>query len=751
MDKFLIAPYDSGSGLQNNVKPWLIPDSAFAALNNAYVFRGRVRKRFGSKWFADDPLKSRFRVNLGNIVGGVLANNVTTLTASNITGSVGQAFSVTNGVTTVIFTVNNGAAGVQPMLRSDNSGATATYDIGTTAFNVTGLAAYNGFPLYFYPNLPVMGLLTYENASFANSFIIGFDTKFAYQYASGWERLNVENGAGDAVWNGGDSNFFWGTTWQGVDPSDSVFFVTNFNQNEPNHMRRYNGINWAEYFPQITAAGGGLYLFSAQILLVFKNRLIALNTWEGPAGGPPLNYRNRCRYSQIGSPLDVNAFRQDMSYKTNSIDAATTESIISAEFLKDRLIVYFERSTWELVYIGNQAQPFTWQKINTELGAESPFSTVSFDKVVLGISAQGIHACSGGNVERIDTVIPDEIFKIHNGEDGPFRVYGIRDYFSETVYWTLPSTDATATSPYPTKVLVYNYRNNTWAFNDDSITAFGYYNPVSGITWDSTTVTWDDDVSWDSGALQSEFRHVVAGNQEGYTFIIDLQQQVNAAVLQITDVTLTAGGLTQITCINHNLKVSDYIYIQNAVWNDSSDGLNNTIIQVTSVIDADNFIAGPSAPFTGTYLGGGLISRVSQIEIVTKEYNFYAKDNKNAYVSKVDFMVDNTASGQIQVNFYLSSSPYPILQNSISSKVILGTGNLDTFPYIAGNPGVKTPLPFEALQARLWHPVYFQAEGEVVQFQLILNDAQMRDIAIRRSDFQLHALIINAMSTSRLQ
>ena len=63
-NRFFIAPYDESSGQQNNVKPWLIPDNAFEVLNNAYVFRGRVRKRFGSRYFANDndPLKSRLRI-----------------------------------------------------------------------------------------------------------------------------------------------------------------------------------------------------------------------------------------------------------------------------------------------------------------------------------------------------------------------------------------------------------------------------------------------------------------------------------------------------------------------------------------------------------------------------------------------------------------------------------------------------------------------------------------------------------------
>ena len=69
MDRFLIAPMNSG--LQTNLAPWLIPDEAFAQLNNAYCFRGRIRKRFGSMYMGvatgDEPqaLSSRLAVSIG--------------------------------------------------------------------------------------------------------------------------------------------------------------------------------------------------------------------------------------------------------------------------------------------------------------------------------------------------------------------------------------------------------------------------------------------------------------------------------------------------------------------------------------------------------------------------------------------------------------------------------------------------------------------------------------------------------------
>ncbi len=103
-------------------------------------------------------------------------------------------------------------------------------------------------------------------------------------------------------------------------------------------------------------------------------------------------------------------------------------------------------------------------------------------------------------------------------------------------------------------------------------------------------------------------------------------------------------------------------------------------------------------------------------------------------------MVDNTPAGQIQVDFYVSTSVTPLLQDSAGNGVLLGTGTLDTFAY--------PEIPFEADAVRLWHPVYFQADGEVIQLQLIMNDEQMRNVAIMESGFALHAMCIYAQPTS---
>ncbi len=752
-DRFLIAPYDEKSGLQSNYKPWLIPDEAFSELNNAYVFRGRVRKRFGSRWLGDSALVSRFRIQVGVIAGGSVSGNLRTIFLdAGFTPAVGQAFSALD----VVFTVWNPAPGPQQMLRTDGKPDTATFNLSTSDFNITnvGPGVPDGTFVYFYPNLPVMGLLSYEQSTVNDEFIIGFDTRYAYQYTGGWERLSGQATPGAAVWTGNNSQFFWSTNWSGANASDKVFYVTNFNENEPNFMRYFFSGVWNNFNPQVDATPN--FLNSARILVVFKNRLVALNTWEGPANAlPGTNYPNRARYSQIGSPLASDAWRQDLPNKGNNIDAATTEAIITAEFVKDRLIVFFERSTWELVYTSNQAYPFTWQQINTELGAESTNSIIPFDKVCIGVGNVGIHACNGSNVERIDEKIPDEVFAIHEVDGGVQRVYGIRDFYVEMVYWSLPDTDASADLPYPTRVLILNYKTGTWAFNDDSITAFGYFQPTTGVTWDSNTVTWDDSVTWDSGAVQSLFRQVIAGNQEGYTFICDADEPTNASVLQVTNLTVPVVApfnIVTVTATDHNQREGQYVYFEGITGTGNLTLINNKIFKVIDTNLTPNTFSflyqeNDGNILSGIYSGGGLIARVSKISISTKEYNFYAKDGRNSYVPKVDFMVDSTASGQIQVDFYVSTAITPLLQDSAGNGVLLGTGTLDTFPYTAAN-GVPAPVPFEETAVRLWHPVYFQADGEVIQLQLIFNDAQMRNVAIRESGFALHAMCIYAQPTS---
>lgn len=743
----------SGSGLQSDLKPYAIPDDAFAELNNAYVFRGRVRKRFGGQLMRGtsaqvsglEQIQSRFKIKLGTTNGaGTLAGTV-----PGAVFQIGQAFSCGDEFFTVYQTGNPAN-----MLKT-GSATTYTYSTTNGAYNIVGSNANTD--VYFYPAQPVMGLGSYEQSAVSDEQTIGFDTQFAYKFGpNGWDIAGgIPPAAGSVLFTGNNSQFFWTTNWRGTSASDILFFVTNYNTSNTgltgsDKMYYYNGTTWTAFNPGFDSGTATSTILSARIIVPFHDRLVLLNVVENTGAGPGTNttYANRARFSWVGNPIDAAAFYDDTGAGGDYLDAPTKEAIITAQFLKDRLIVYFESSTWELVFRGNQVAPFVWQQINTELGAESTFSQIPFDKIVLGVGNVGIHACSGYNVERIDSKIPDEVFRIHNDNNGIERVAGIRDYYTEMVYWTFPSENQSTDYPFCNRVLTYNYKTGSWGFNDDSITAFGYFqNTVAGnlpgLAWQEADVAWEDaNMPWVSAILQAKFRNVIAGNQEGYTFIVNPDLSANCPSLQITNLTYTSLFTATISSVNHNLVVGDYVKITNC---QGVTELNDLIFSVQSITDANTVVLDISGTaVTGTYTGGGTLTRVTPIDFKTKQFNFYAEQGRNSYISKVDFLVDRTESGQCTVDYLISSSGNSMISQAALTGAMVGTSVLETSPY--------TLIPFEAQQDRLWHPVYFLADGEYVQFHFYLNDEQTKDADISESDFQLHAMIINAQPTSsRLQ
>jgi hypothetical protein len=786
-DRFLIAPFNTG--LQNDLKPWLIPDDAYTTLSNAYVFRGRVRKRFGGRLMSEgapdaisQSLWSRFSFAL---TGGLGVGTVNAGAAvGNVPGNkfkIGQQFLIG----TQVFTVTT--AGLNPMLNSTGIGA-ATFNTATGAYTFAGLAAVNGTQIYWFPGEPVMALTNYESGFITNQPSYGFDTQFVYLFAAGrWV-----NSATTPTWHGTNIDFFWVTNWKGITNNITQLFATNFFINNPNGggaatddpIYTFDGNTWTgySYIPTlalnpanvqpltVTQAKTGTpniitnYIQSARIILPFKNRLIMLNTIEnGGQNATPLTpggylgstnsaFTNRCRFSHNGSPFAKNAWLEpNQIYDPGTgnlfgdgggfIDAPTDEQIISAEFIKDRLIVYFERSTWELAYTGNEVLPFVWQKINTELGSESTFSTVPFDKMVLTMGTTGVHACNGTNVERIDTKIPDQIFQIQNKNEGVERVVGIRDYFVEQVYWSFPSNSKSPLDAFPNQVLVYNYKNGSWALNDDCITSWGYFEQQSDVTWASTApLTWAQYQStWTSGVQQAQFRQIIAGNQEGFVFIADTTLPINAPVMSITDILNV--GTTQLTIIDHNLAAGDFIKITSAT---GVTTFNDTIVQVQSVPTKDIVDLG-FQPFVGVYSGGGFVARASRIDIQTKWLNPYIDKAKNVYIAKIDFGIAKTESGSITIDYYPSSTSLSMIQAGQATGSITGDNVLETSPYVL--------YPLEAQQDLLWHTIYLQTQGESIQLRIFLSDSQMLDATQNpvNSQFELQGMCLFTQPTGRLQ
>lgn len=726
-DRFLIAPLKSG--LITSLPAWQIPEDAFSELNNAYIFRGRILNRIGSVLTGygatstqTAPLRSRLRVQL-------IALYVPAAYTTPINVDIGQQFSI--GVD--IFTVNNPAIG-QFLLNTNTSGLGITAQI-TGVAQVTFVGASVGNALFLYPGLPVMGITTYEIGNATDHPTIAFDINFAYQFVTNaWIRIT----GGDDTWSGTNLDYFWSCNWRGTIASTNLLFTTNY----IDPIRYWDNTTWTNLTTPVTVINQfGDYVITARIIVPFQGRLVLLSTEES-IGGNPLEFKNRARWSISGSPIDPGSWLEPnqtfagVNWAGAGFQNAPTEDrIISAQFVRDRLIVYFENSTWELVFTANDANPFVWQQLNNELGAMSIKATVPFDKAILGIAINGVHACNGVNVERIDEKIPDQIFTINKKNDGATRVAGIRDYISELVFWAYPDDgipDVNA-NRFNNKMLVYNYSNNTWSIWDDSFTAFGYFYQQQDTTWSSIMDSWEDySLAWNEGLLNENQRVVVAGNQQGYIVELIRNVNVNAQSLTVTDIDVSASPTITLTIINHNLLPGDTIEMLDF------NGITGFVVSnaiVISIVDQDTItIVIPIPGWGGIYTGGGTVFRVSRFDISTKQWNPYIAQGRSFFILYTDFAVVSTEFGQLTVDYFSSSGNFSLVQASSATGAILGNNILETSPY--------TLVPFEQEQDVLWHRIYFNSNGTFIQMRLYLTDDQILNTAIAQSPIEIQGLIL---------
>ncbi len=526
-------------------------------------------------------------------------------------------------------------------------------------------------------------------------------------------------------------------------------------------IRWYDGTGWVNFQPPLSATATGTnvsILQGALILLPYKNRMVALNTIEGTSAGTSTVYLQRARFSQNGTVYYNNfvpsgftggsqsdAWRDDIVGKGGYIDAPTQEQIVSAEFIKDTLIVFFERSTYQLRYTGDPTIPFIWEKINTELGAESTFSVVPFDRGAFGVGNYGIITCDSVNVQRIDQIIPDEVFNIHNENDGVKRVHGIRDYVKQLVYWTFPNdfvNNDGATNKFPTRLLVYNYLDGSYSFFNDSLTCFGNYQSFNDVRWKDLKIAWKDyPVPWNEGALQRDFPDVVAGNQQGFVFAFnDPANQVN------NDPSLRISGASQalpcqLTVVNHNLQDNQFIQISgvngmtqlNNLTVAGSSGSPFGIYKVLKVTGNNTFTIGyvetlTTSPNYGdtqevdstaltAYTNGGVIAVINNFSITTKQFNPFAEEGNQVRINYCDVFLEGASGGEFSINYFTNQNDDLPVSVTLSTAQSVG-------------------------QEKIWFRNIPNATGQYIQLEFKFSDVQMATPASREFYFVLHAMAL---------
>lgn len=731
--------YISGqeTGLVQSRVESILPNDAYPVLENAFIYRERIKRKQGLGELG--RLRRVFTgLSLGNSTAVTWSFNIYSTVTPAITPEATaeiEAGSVEITVGAVVF-VDQGD-GTLTSVTPLNSG-TINYQTGAVVLTLTPGVTASTIDFNYFPGLPVMGLRQRELNAINAEMTIAFDTVYAYRFSNGWQEFIT-----GTTWTGSNSDFFWTTNYWVGDLNLKIFWATNFSNNDP--IRYTNGTAWIDFEPTINAAGDKLE--KALLMFPFRGRMVVANTYEGQDLATSVNFRQRIRWAAIGTPfsdasaivttVNAEAWRDDIRGRGGFLDIPTSENIISMGFVRDNVVIYCESSTWQLRYTGRSIAPFQIERVNSELGVESTFSSIQFDTSLIGVGDKGIVECDSFKSQRIDIKIPNLVFNFNNLNQGPQRVQGVRDFQEKLAFWTYPFAGDPADRPYevtfPNRRLLYNYENDSWAIFTDSLTALGQFQPTNSPQWQdfpppNQVNQWQNQsITW----LQRQAGQPdnIGGNQQGFVFYLDWQTS-NAPSLAIQNIT---GGLAtvRINSDDHNLENDNVIEITNISASDPFFALNDGIYG-TVIIDEDNFdiyeynsttddFDIPVVIGAGTYFSAGRIAVRDGFSVVSKKFN-YLEEAQNIQIGFIDVLLNSTQDGAITLNVFVDyNDSQPV--NRPDQNVIAGspTNEPDSF----FNSVVPTTQLAGLTSSKNWQRVVCPARGAFITIEWTLSNAQL--------------------------
>jgi len=784
------------TGLVESREEFLLPDDAYPKLRNAYVWRERIKRKKGCL------LLGRLQRNIGTTGAG--GNLVVVI--SPIPIQPGRASFV---IGTDIFNDPGGASPVN--LLTNSVAGTGVLDRATGTLTIA-----NSIPLtavQYFPGLPVMGIRTRELQNALNDQTVFFDQNYAYIFNGTTNAFQefIPGTTWNAAAEGVDgTNFFWSTNYwvsQLLIPGTAtplfttsnrkLFWETNNSSNitiTQDPPRITDGVTWVPFYndtnplvippwAQINfdATPTAVFLTNFLSMLPFRGRMVVFNTREGTSATSAQQFSNRIRWSTIGNPFIPysagpparGSWRDDIRGQGGFLDIPTSEDIVSVGFVRDNLVIYCERSTWQLRYTGRSISPFQIERVNSELGGEGPFSAIQFDTSLVGVGDKGIVECDSYKSERIDIKILDFVFEIQSANGGPTRVHGIRDFINRLAFWTIPLSAQydprvpNADCIFPNIRLIYNYENDSWATFDDSYTTLGTFQPSTSRTWLNTPIKWvNANFSW-IGTQARDNPDIVGGNQQGYVEYLD-QLTTNDVSLFISNIQPNTTLPTVITSPNHNLVTGSVIGISGIPTGSPYDNLNGGVYGVilgdNGNLDFTNkfrlMLFNPATALfstpqldvpDGAYVGGGQINIRDNFNIVSKKFNFL-DEGQNIQMGYLDILMESTSSenpGAISLFIYLDYN-----QNEASNT--LPNNRISN----SGPPGIPdtffnsiiptTPSTLNGVGGtKFWQRVFCPTRSNFLTLEYTFSNAQMAGDE-QELDVQIDAQILWIRRAGRL-
>jgi len=481
--------YDLDAGLNLARQPWLIPVKAFSGMLNFHVSQGVLRKRRGYQKFSEMVHQVLDEVQATG--DGTTTEFTFTVSNTPMRHSLSSAYFKIKADALEVVEDEYDEENNTSTLKGDGTG---TVDWGANEVSVTfdsapGDGSNITLDYEYKPGLPITGIYSYWSGQ-GDEQLMFFNTKRVNVYfpATGLTRDIVQ----EDKFDGEPTDYLFAEVWAGG------MYITN--NKDP--VYKFDG----EYLTELSTdidGNGNNDMSQCHLIFSYKSRLIFLRPTEFG-----VTQAQRARWTAPGTDDDFEG--------GGYIDAPALDWIMGADFIADRLIVFFERSIWALNYIGDTDNPFVWEKLIDTEGCSAPMSTAPFANEIFTLGPTEFLACDGITTEKLDTEIPD--YPLNFDQELYDKVYGAVLEEESQIWWNYPEPDDT----YPTKQLVYNYKNRSWSVFDARIQAVGYYREIADFTWEQIDLAWDDiDWAWDEKEAQAGYPTTLGGKQDGTVVVLN--------------------------------------------------------------------------------------------------------------------------------------------------------------------------------------------------------------------------------------
>ena len=262
-------------------------------------------------------------------------------------------------------------------------------------------------------------------------------------------------------------------------------------------------------------------------LRAFKNFLIALNVTKGAN-----NYPYMMKWSHPADPGSVPSSwdETDATKQAGEIEGAlaeTPDKIVDGLSLGDRFIIYKERSTYVVTFVGGNSI-FNIQKLFKDVGILYRNCVCEFGDKHLVVTNDDIVVHDGATKSSIvDGAWRRWFFENLDVTYGS-RTHVVHHKWLNEVWILFPSVGSTRCDT----ALIYNYASGAISKRDvDQVNcaSAGYVGESSDIIWGSDTGTWADDVGqWNSSDYPPQASRLLLGSMSG-VFSMDVGYQDNGA------------------------------------------------------------------------------------------------------------------------------------------------------------------------------------------------------------------------------